>query len=105
EAFTPPRGAVARGDAIDSVEGTILLRRGENPKDVLEAVHAAIERINRDVLPKGMHISPFYDRTRMVDKTLHTVGHNMIEGAVLVTRVLWLFLRAVRGSLAVAIPM
>jgi cobalt-zinc-cadmium resistance protein CzcA len=105
EAFTPPRGAVARGAAIDSIEGTILLRRGENPKDVLDAVHAAIAVINRDVLPRGMYISPFYDRTRMVDTTLHTVGHNMIEGAVLVSLVLWLFLRAVSGSLAVAVTM
>jgi cobalt-zinc-cadmium resistance protein CzcA len=105
EAFTPPRGAVARGAAIDSIEGTILLRRGENPKDVLDAVHAAIERVNRDVLPPGMHIVPFYDRTRMVDTTLHTVGHNMLEGAVLVSLVLWLFLRAVSGSLAVAVTM
>src|SRR4029077_740372 len=60
---------------------------------------------NRDVLPEGMKIVPFYDRTHLVDTTLHTVGHNMIEGAVLVTGVLWLFLRAVSGSLAVAITM
>jgi cobalt-zinc-cadmium resistance protein CzcA len=105
EAFTPPRGAVARGPAIDSVEGTILLRRGENPKDVLNEVHAAIARLNRDVLPKGMRIVPFYDRTRLVDTTLHTVAHNMLEGAVLVTMVLWLFLRAVSGSVAVAVTM
>jgi cobalt-zinc-cadmium resistance protein CzcA len=105
EAYTPPRGAVGRNAALDSVDGTILLRRGENPKDVLKEVHAAIERINRDVLPKGMRIVPFYDRTRLVDTTLHTVGHNMLEGAFLVTLVLWLFLRAIRGSLAVAVTM
>ncbi|HVR62366.1 MAG TPA: efflux RND transporter permease subunit, partial [Polyangia bacterium] len=105
EAYTPPRGAVARGEAIDSIEGTILLRRGENPKDVLEAVHHAIDVVNRDVLPQGMRIVPFYDRTRLVDTTLHTVAHNMLEGAVLVVLVLWLFLRAVRGSLAVAVTM
>jgi cobalt-zinc-cadmium resistance protein CzcA len=105
EAFQPPRGAVARGAALDSIEGTILLRRGENPKDVLEAVHEAIARVNKDVLPRGMRIVPFYDRTRLVDTTLHTVGHNMIEGAILVSAVLWLFLRAVSGSLAVAVTM
>jgi cobalt-zinc-cadmium resistance protein CzcA len=105
ESYQPPRGAVARGPALDSIEGTILLRRGENPKDVLEGVHEAIARINKDVLPAGMKIVPFYDRTRLVDTTLHTVGHNMIEGAVLVSLVLWLFLRAVSGSLAVAVTM
>jgi cobalt-zinc-cadmium resistance protein CzcA len=105
EAYTPRRGAVARNGAIDSIEGTILLRRGENPRDVLDGVHEAVERINRDVLPKGMKIVPFYDRTRLVDTTLHTVSHNMIEGAVLVTFVLWLFLRALSGSFAVALTM
>jgi cobalt-zinc-cadmium resistance protein CzcA len=105
ESFQPPRGAVARGPALDSIEGTILLRRGENPKDVLEAAHEAIARINKDVLPAGMKIVPFYDRTRLVDTTLHTVGHNMIEGAILVSFVLWLFLRAVSGSVAVAVTM
>jgi cobalt-zinc-cadmium resistance protein CzcA len=105
EAYTPRRGAVARNGAIDSIEGTILLRRGENPRDVLEGIHEAVDRINRDVLPKGMKIVPFYDRTRLVDTTLHTVSHNMVEGAVLVTFVLWLFLRALSGSFAVALTM
>jgi cobalt-zinc-cadmium resistance protein CzcA len=105
EAYAPPRGAVARGDAVDSVEGTILLRRGENPKDVLDGVHATIARINKEILPPGMRIVPFYDRTRLVDTTLHTVAHNMIEGVLLVSLVLWVFLRAVSGSLAVAVTM
>jgi cobalt-zinc-cadmium resistance protein CzcA len=105
EGYTPRRGAVARGEAVDSVEGTILLRRGENPREVLVNVHKAVERINRDVLPKGMRIVPFYDRTQLVDTTLNTVSHNMVEGATLVALVLWLFLRAVSGSFVVAITM
>ncbi len=105
EGYTPRRGAVARNDDIDSIEGTILLRRGENPKEVLGAVHQAVERINHDVLPKGMRIVPFYDRTRLVDTTLKTVSRNMLEGAALVTLVIWLFLRALSGSLAVAVTM
>src|SRR5215831_10211311 len=105
EAYTPLRGAVARGAARDSIEGTILLRRGENPRDVLDGVHQAVARINRDILPPGMKIVPFYDRTRLVDKTLETVSHNMLEGVLLVSLVLWLFLRAVSGSIAVAITM
>jgi cobalt-zinc-cadmium resistance protein CzcA len=105
EGYTPRRGTVARGESIDSIEGTVLLRRGENPKEVLEAVHESVDRINRDVLPKGMKIVPFYDRTRLVDTTLHTVSHNMLEGAALVTLVLWLFLRALSGSMAVAVTM
>jgi heavy metal efflux system protein len=105
EAYTPRRGAVARGADIDSIEGTILLRRGENPKDVLNGVHAAVDRINKDILPPGMKIVPFYDRTQLVDTTLKTVSHNMLEGVVLVSAVLWLFLRAFSGSFAVAVTM
>src|SRR4051812_6730338 len=59
EGYTPRRGTVARGDSIDSVEGTILLRRGENPKEVLEAVHEAVDHVNHEMLPKGMKIVPF----------------------------------------------
>src|SRR6185436_5239552 len=77
EAYTPRRGAVARAGAIDSVEGTVLLRRGENPKEVLREVHQVVARINHEILPTGMHIVPFYDRTRLVDTTLKTVSHNM----------------------------
>jgi len=105
ESYTPLRGAVARGGARDSVEGTILLRRGENPRDVLDGVHQTVARINKDILPPGMQIVPFYDRTRLVDTTLNTVSHNMIEGVLLVSLVLWLFLRALSGSIAVAITM
>ncbi len=105
EAYTPRRGAVARGADIDSIEGTILLRRGENPKDVLNGVHAAVDHINKDILPPGMRIVPFYDRTHLVDTTLKTVSHNMLEGVVLVSAVLWLFLRAFSGSFAVAVTM
>ncbi len=105
EGYTPRRGAVARAGDIDSIEGTVLLRRGENPKDVLDGVHEAIERVNKDVLPQGMKIVPFYDRTRLVDTTLKTVSSNMVEGVLLVTLVLWLFLRAFSGSFAVAVTM
>jgi cobalt-zinc-cadmium resistance protein CzcA len=105
ESYVPRRGTVGRSSALDSVEGTILLRRGENPREVLDAVHEAVKELNDEVLPKGMRIVPFYDRTRLVDTTLHTVSHNMLEGALLVVLVIWLFLRAISGSLAVAITM
>jgi heavy metal efflux system protein len=105
EAYTPRRGAVARADAIDSVEGTVLLRRGENPKEVLRGLHEAVAEINHELLPPGMRIVPFYDRTRLVDTTLTTVSHNMVEGIALVGIVVWLFLRAMIGSLAVSMVM
>jgi cobalt-zinc-cadmium resistance protein CzcA len=84
EAYTPRRGAVARAGAIDSIEGTVLLRRGENPRTCC-ARSRGVARINHEILPPGMRIVPFYDRTRLVDTTLNTVSHNMIEGIVLVS--------------------
>src|SRR4029077_2039325 len=97
EAFTPRRGSVGRNEAIDSIEGTVLLRRGENPRTVLMALHEVVDEINTE-LPTGMRIVPFYDRTRLVDTTLKTVSHNMLEGIVLVSAVIWFFLRAFIGS-------
>ncbi len=105
EGYTPRRGGVARDLATDSVEGIVLLRRGENPRDALAGLHAAVARVNAGILPSGMRIDPFYDRTDLVNTTLETVAHNMLEGALLVTLVIWLFLRTLAGSLAVAVVM
>ncbi|MFT3838228.1 MAG: efflux RND transporter permease subunit [Myxococcaceae bacterium] len=70
---------------------------------MLDAVHVKVAQINRDVLPHGMRIVPFYDRTKLVNTTTKTVSHNMVEGALLVILVIWVFLRAIKGSLAVAV--
>src|SRR6185436_6086481 len=95
------RGDVGFGSDPDALEGFVLLRRGENPSDVLEGVHAKVEEINAKVLPEGMRIEPFYDRTTLVDLTLATVHHSLIFGALLVGAVIWLFLRSLRCSLIV----
>ena len=99
---TPRRGNVGYNDRIDITEGFVLLRRGENPSKVLEGVHEKIRELNERVLPAGMKIEPFYDRTTLVDLTLKTVHHSLIFGALLVAGVVWLFLRSVRCSLIVA---
>ena len=75
--------------------------RGENPSDVLEGVHAKVDELNAHILPEGMRIEPFYDRTTLVDLTLATVHHSLIFGALLVGGVVWLFLRSLRCSLIV----
>ncbi|MBN8616418.1 MAG: efflux RND transporter permease subunit [Deltaproteobacteria bacterium] len=99
----PRQGASGYGESLDSVEGVVFMRRGENPSVVLEGVHAAIDELNGDGLPQGMRIVPFYDRTRLVDRTLETVHHSLLEGAVLCVAVVWLFLRSLRGSLVVGV--
>jgi cobalt-zinc-cadmium resistance protein CzcA len=87
----------------ESVEGIVLLLRGQNPSQVLEGVHEAIEELNNEMLPPGVKIHPFLDRTDLVKTTLTTVSHTLTEGIVLVIIVLIVFLGSWRGALLVAI--
>lgn len=100
---TPRMGTVGHDERLDVVEGFVLLRRGENPTRVLEGIHRAVEELNETVLPEGMRIRPFYDRTHLVENTLATVEKHLFEGFVLVVSVVWLFLRSLLGSLIVAV--
>ena len=99
---TPTRGSVGFGLDLNVAEGFALLRRGENPSVVLEGIHAKVKELNDTILPKGMRIEPFYDRSTLVGETLSTVHHNLLFGALLVISVVWLFLRSLRCSLIVA---
>ncbi|MDG4653136.1 efflux RND transporter permease subunit [Chryseobacterium arthrosphaerae] len=87
----------------ESVEGIVLLLRGQNPSQVLEGVHAAVDELNNEILPPGVKIHPFLDRTDLVKTTLTTVSHTLTEGIVLVIIVLIVFLGSWRGALLVAI--
>lgn len=100
--YAPRQGVVTRDDNEDAVEGIVLMRRGENPSSVLEELRARVELLNSQILPKGVTLNAFYDRTQLVDTTLHTVFHNLAEGAILVTLVLFAFMLSVRASLIVA---
>lgn len=102
QAYTPRRGTVGLGEQKDVVEGIILLRRGQNPSRVLDALHSKVEELNMRILPAGMRIDPFLDRADLVSSTLHTVFDNLLHGFLLVVGVVWLFLRSIRGSLIVA---
>ncbi|MCT3772547.1 efflux RND transporter permease subunit [Elizabethkingia anophelis] len=87
----------------ESVEGIVLLLRGQNPSQVLEGVHQAVDELNNETLPPGVRIHPFLDRTDLVKTTLNTVSHTLTEGIVLVIIVLIVFLGSWRGALLVAI--
>ena len=99
---TPRLGNVGYNGDLFATEGFVLLRRGENPSVVLDGVHAKIDDLNNNILPKGMRIEPFYDRTTLVGETLGTVHHNLLFGALLVASVVWLFLRSLKCSIIVA---
>jgi len=100
--YAPRQGVVTRGSNEDAIEGIVLMRRGENPSKVLEALRTRVDELNKRGLPDGVKIHPFYDRTDLVDTTLETVFHNLLEGAILVTAVLFVFLLSMRASLVVA---
>jgi heavy metal efflux system protein len=102
-AYAPRQGVVSRNDDEDTVEGIVLMRRGENPSVVLSALRARIRDLDARILPQGVRGDPFYDRTDLVNTTLTTVFHNLAEGAILVTVVLLVFLRSLRAALIVAL--
>ncbi len=103
QSFTPRRGTVGVGLEKEGVEGFVWMRRGQNPSLVLEGVHDKVRELNETILPKGMRIETFYDRSDLVGLTLSTVHKNLLSGFVLVVGVVWLFLRSAVGSLAVAV--
>ena len=99
----PRQGIVGQDDDDDVTSGIVLMRKGENPSAVLTQVKAKVEQLNASVLPKHVQIVPFYDRTWLISKTLRTVFVNLVEGALLVTAVLILFLGNLRAALIVAL--
>lgn len=103
----PQTGIFGLGDRLGGVEGIVLMRRGENPSEVLRSIKAAVADLNENRLPKGVTIAPIYDRTDLVNNTLNTVSHTLLEGLVIVILVLFVFLGSVRAALltAVTIPL
>ena len=89
----PRTGIVAMNQRDDVVEGIVLLIKGRDAVRVLAGVKEKIDELNRFGLPAGVKITPFYDRTELVGHTIHTVEHNMIEGAVLILIILLVFLQ------------
>lgn len=103
----PRQGLVGKDDDDEIVTGIVLMRKGENPSEVLNAVKEKVDALNKTVLPKGVQIVPYYDRSWLIHTTLKTVFKNLLEGAVLVTVVLYLFLGNFRsaGIVAIIIPL
>ena len=89
-------------DDGDVVEGVVLLQKGDNSDSTLEAVHTKVKELNEHFLPKGVTVVPFLDRSDLLKLTTHTVLHNLTEGIILVSVILFLFLGNLRGALIVA---
>jgi cobalt-zinc-cadmium resistance protein CzcA len=88
---------------IGGVEGIVLMRRGENPSEVLDGVSDAIENLNATKLPHGVRIVSIYDRRDLVQSTLHTVSRTLLEGLAIVLIVLFFFLGSVRAAVLTAL--
>jgi len=96
-------GQVSRDKQKDVIEGIIVMRKGENPAEVLDRVRAKVKDLNDNVLPKDVKIDTFYDRTNLMDYCTETVIHNLLEGIVLVTVIVFLFMADWRTTLVVTI--
>ena len=90
-------------DNDDVVSGIALLQKGADAEPVLAALHEKIRQVNEHILPKGVTIVPFIDRSDLLHFTTHTVLHNLTEGIILVVIILFLFLGNVRGAFIVAL--
>lgn len=97
----PRSGIVSYNKQDDVVEGIVIMNKGQNPAKVIEALRTKVEEINKK-LPAGVRIAPFYDRTNLINHTVHTVTENLIVGALLVVAILLIFLRNWRAALIVA---
>ncbi len=90
-------------DDNDVVSGIVLLRKGARADETLDLIHKKIAELNDRILPKGVKVVSFLDRSDLVHYTTHTVLHNLREGIILVSIVLFLFLGNIRGALIVAL--
>ncbi len=107
EAAKPRLGQVSRvddrGKQLDVIEGIIVMRKGENPAEVLAAIGQKVKELNSSILPKDVKIDTFYDRTNLMDFAQETVIHNLIEGIILVTLIVLLFMADWRTTVTVSI--
>lgn len=98
----PRLGQVSYQDDEDVVEGIVVMLRGENPSAVIESLKAKIEDLNDRILPKNVQIETVVDRTHLVNNTVHTVSKNLVEGVVLVSIIVFIFLYNWRTTFIVA---
>ena len=97
------QGAVVKNGDTEAVAGIVMMLRGGNAKEVVSRVKSKVDEINqRGLLPNGLQIEPFYDRTELVDSALGMVTKVLLEGIVLIFIILFVFLGDVRSSLVVA---
>lgn len=103
ESSMPRVGQAGLNGKDDVVAGTVVMRKGENPREVLVALKAKIAELNSKTLPKDVKLVTFYDRDNLMDFTTRTVMHNLIEGIILVTVMVLIFMADWRTTIIVSI--
>lgn len=103
ESSLPRLGQVGRMEEDDVVQGIVVMRKGENPSEVIAALKDKIADIQQNSLPEDVRIVPFYDRENLVDLAVHTVTRNLIEGILLVTFIVLIFMADWRTTVVVSI--
>ncbi len=103
ESNNPRVGQVGLDKNDDVVEGIVVMRKGENPSDVLKAVKDKVNELNTEILPSDVKMETFYDRDRLMTYCTDTVMHNLLEGIILVTVIVFIFLADWRTTLIVSI--
>lgn len=103
ESALPRLGQAGRGQDDDAVECIIIMRKGENPSEVIERVKAKIQDLNDNVLPSDVDINTFYNRETLINFATHTVTHNLIEGIIFVTVIVFIFMADWRTTVTVSI--
>jgi cobalt-zinc-cadmium resistance protein CzcA len=100
--YAPRLGEFGFNKTPDSVEGVIMMRRGEQTQNVLKGVEEKTAQLNQQILPPDVKVRPYYDRSDLVQLTIDTVEHNMVLGMILVLVVLMCFLVSFRAAVIVA---
>ncbi len=103
EGAKPRLGQVSRDFDQDVIEGIVVIRKGENLKEALDKIHEKVKELNENILPHGVKIATFYDRTSLMDYATDTVLHNLAEGIILVTLIVFIFMADWRTTLTVSI--
>ena len=103
ESALPRLGQAGRGKQNDVVEGVVIMRKGENPNLVIARVKAKIEELNTTILSSDVQINTFYNRETLINFATHTVTHNLLEGIIFVTVIVFLFMADWRTTITVSI--
>jgi len=98
----PRLGQVGFNEEDDVVQGIVVMLRGENPSAVIEGLKEKISDLNARILPKNIQIVPVIDRSTLVDNTVHTVSKNLVEGIILVSIIVFIFLYNWKSTIIVA---